>query len=409
MTGDADLDAAERPARSSERPPPISTRAQPPRPRRLSQRTIALFAGGTAIGLALSVGLALGSSHRHAAPQETVKVGHRPTSDVLAAAPKDYGAVAEKGAELGPPPISSAAAGAGALPLTDVPPEAAAAPSGASGDGAAERQRLRQQQDSARSSKLFAASNDVPHAAQTAETPPSLAAGTPTSPESAPAAAADAQDRKAAFVAGGGAAPTINSGRLQGAPGRFTLVAGSTIAAALVTGLSSDLPGEVVAQVTEDVFDSATGHALLIPQGARLLGSYDAHVSYGQSRALVVWTRLILPDGRSLALDRMIGTDAGGRAGFSDRVDRHTGKLLQAGLLSTLFGVGSGVASGGGGNSDIAFAIRDSAGQSVERAGDKLVEHQLDVQPTITIRAGARVRVLVSRDLVLKPWPEGAR
>lgn len=119
----------------------------------------------------------------------------------------------------------------------------------------------------------------------------------------------------------------------------------------------------------------------------------------------MVWTRLILPDGRSLELDRLIGTDGSGQSGFADRVKRHTGKLLDAGLLSTLFGVGTKLAtSGGGGNNDIAFAIRDRAGQSVERAGDKLVGHQLDVQPTITIRPGARVRVLVSRDLVLEPW-----
>lgn len=147
------------------------------------------------------------------------------------------------------------------------------------------------------------------------------------------------------------------------------------------------MPGEVVAQVTEEVFDSTTGRIKLIPQGTRLIGSYDAHVTYGQSRALVVWTRLILPNGRSLDLDRLIGTDAAGQSGLADRVDHHTGTLLKAGLLSTLFGVGANVATGGGGNNnDIAFAIRDSAGQSVERAGEKLVGRELDVQPTITIR-----------------------
>ncbi|PZP07083.1 MAG: conjugal transfer protein TraI, partial [Sphingomonas hengshuiensis] len=178
-----------------------------------------------------------------------------------------------------------------------------------------------------------------------------------------------------------------------------------TIAAALITGLSSDLPGQVVAQVTEDVFDTVTGHTRLIPQGARLIGVYDARVSYGQSRALVVWTRMILPDGRSIDLDRMIGTDPSGQSGLRDRVDNHTGKLVVAGLLSTLFGVGANAATAGGGdNNDIAFAIRESAGRSVESVGDKLVERQLDIQPTITVRPGARVRVLVSRDLALAPW-----
>ena len=214
-------------------------------------------------------------------------------------------------------------------------------------------------------------------------------------------------DRFAAFVGGGTREPTVNSGRLTPPAGRYVVSAGSTIAAALITGLSSDLPGQVVAQVTEDVFDTGTGRTRLIPQGTRLIGVYDARVSYGQSRALVVWTRLIFPDGRSLDLDRMVGTDAAGQSGLTDRVDNHTGKLLMAGLLSTLFGVGANAATtGGGDNADIAFAIRESAGRSVESAGDKIVSRQLDVQPTITVRPGARVRVLVSRDLVLSQWGE---
>ena len=113
---------------------------------------------------------------------------------------------------------------------------------------------------------------------------------------------------------------------------------------------------------------------------------------------------MIFPDGRSIDLDRMIGTDAGGQSGFADRVNNHTGKLLIAGLLSTLFGVGANAATAGGDNANIAFAIRESAGRSVESAGDKIVSRQLDVQPTITIRPGARVRVLLNRDLLLVPW-----
>jgi type IV secretion system protein VirB10 len=114
---------------------------------------------------------------------------------------------------------------------------------------------------------------------------------------------------------------------------------------------------------------------------------------------------MIFPDSRSIDLDRLPGTDAAGQSGFADRVDNHTGKLLIAGLLSTLFGVGANAATAGGGdNSDIAYAIRESAGRSAENAGDKIVSRQLDVQPAIRIRPGARVRVLVSRDLVLPRW-----
>ena len=404
MIDDNGFDMADTPARPAERTAPIATRAPAPRPRRLSRRAITLFAGGSAIGLAAALVFALSSGDRHASPQETVAVDHRQSSDLLATAPKDYGAIAsQKAVALGPP--SSLA-----QPGEPVADAFATRPTGTTADGASNNeraaalQRQRQQRDSARSSKLFASSGETVRSTPAAETQSTARSqsseiGAPASP-----ASGDAQDRKAAFVTGGARTPTVNAGRLTAPAGRNVLIAGSTIAAALITGLSSDLPGEVVAQVTEDVFDSTSGRARLIPQGTRLIGSYDAHVGYGQSRALVVWTRLILPDGRSLDLDRLIGADAAGQSGFADRVNHHTGKLLQAGLLSTLFGVGANIATSGSGNDGIAFAIRDSAGQSVERAGDKLVEHQLNVQPTITVRPGARVRVLVSRDLVLEPW-----
>lgn len=378
--------------------PRLATRAQPPTPRRLSRRVLALSAGVGAIALAGAVGVALTSSSHHGGDPEPVAVNNRQMTDALASAPKDYSAAKLADAEKLPPPGPATAVVATAAPSATTTPQGA--------DRNAALQQRRQRQDSARSSKLFAGDGSRPASAADTTGSASASAGqTGAAPPATPPA--DAQDRKTAFVAGGGPTPTVNSGRLVPAAGSFTLQAGSTIAAALITGLSSDLPGEVVAQVTEDVFDSVTGQIRLIPQGSRLIGSYDAHVTFGQSRALVVWTRLILPDGRSLDLDRLIGTDGAGQSGFADRVDHHTGKLLEAGLLSSLFGLGSNLAtSTSGNNNDIAFAIRDSAGQSVGRVGDKLVDRQLDVQPTITIRPGARVRVLVSRDLVLAAWPE---
>ena len=377
--------------------PRLATRAKPPTPRRLSRRVLALSAGVGAIALAGAVSVALTSSSHHGGDPEPVAVNNRQMSDALASAPKDYSAAKLADAEKLPPP-GLATTVAATAPTATTTPQAA--------DRNAALQQRRQRQDSARSSKLFAGDSSRPASAADTAGSATASAG-PTSAALPATATADAEDRKAAFVAGVGPTPTVNSGRLVPAAGRYTLQAGSTIAAALITGLSSDLPGEVVAQVTEDVFDSVTGQTRLIPQGSRLIGSYDAHVTFGQSRALVVWTRLILPDGRGLDLDRLIGTDGAGQSGFADRVDHHTGKLLEAGLLSSLFGLGSNLAtSTSGNNNDIAFAIRDSAGQSVGRVGDKLVDRQLDVQPTITIRPGARVRVLVSRDLVLAAWPE---
>ena len=380
--------------------PPIATRAPAPTPRRLSRKALMTLTGVSALGVATALGYSLTTSHRTQAPQESVSVERRNT-DALADAPKDYGDLAHgASAGIGAPP-----AAAGTVTTPPLAGNATASSSAVSNEASAEQQRRRQQRDSAQASKLFAGAGEGARSVTASAEAPTSAPGQLASGEPAQAGNGDAQDRKAAFVADGTREPTVNNGRLTAPAGRYVVAAGSTIAAALITGLSSDLPGQVVAQVTEDVFDTVTGQTRLIPQGTRLIGSYDARVSYGQSRALVVWTRMILPDGRSIDLDRMIGTDATGQSGFADRVDSHTGKLLMAGLLSTLFGVGANAATAGGNNADIAFAIRESAGRSVETAGDKIVSRQLDVQPTITVRPGARVRVLVSRDLLLAAWP----
>lgn len=380
---------------------PIATRAPAPTPRRLSRKALVTLCGVSALGVAAALGYSLTNTHRTQAPQETVSIERRNT-DALADAPKSYGDLPRAAsAGIGMPPAT-------AQPVT-TPPAGGPMTGGSSianNDLAAERQRRRQSQESARGSKLFASTADgtrgAPATSMADASPPLSGQAPGASPAATPSG--DAQDRKAAFVANSSRQPTINSGRIMPAAGSHIVSAGSTIAAALITGLSSDLPGQVVAQVTEDVFDSVSGLTRLVPQGTRLIGTYDARVSYGQSRALVVWTRMIFPDGRSIDLDRMIGTDAGGQSGFPDRVNNHTGKLLMAGFLSTLFGVGANAATAGGDNADIAFAIRESAGRSVESAGDKIVSRQLDVQPTITVRPGARVRVLLNRDLLLVPW-----
>jgi type IV secretion system protein VirB10 len=374
---------------------PISTRAAPPRPRRLSRRALATIAGISVFGIAGALAYSLRSGPSGEVPQESVSIGRRQSADLLEGAPRDYGDLARQAAADIGPPIAGPAQPVTSEPITPVSP--------ADAEVSAVEQRRQQQRESARASGLFAGGAAVRAAAAAAATAP---APTPAVPgATAPAAANDAQDRREGFVRGGAAAPMVNSGRLRPPAGPFTVSAGATIAAALVTGLSSDLPGDVIAQVTEDVYDSVTGRVLLIPQGARLLGSYDARTTFGQSRALVVWTRLILPDGRSLDLDRMIGTDASGQSGFADRVDHHVDRMIGAGVLSTLFGVGASLATIRGDNSDIASAIRESAGRSVETTGERLVSRQLDVPPTITVRPGARVRVLVRRDLVLAPWP----
>lgn len=194
----------------------------------------------------------------------------------------------------------------------------------------------------------------------------------------------------------------LNSATLSAPVSPNTLLAGSVIAASLITGLNSDLPGMVTAQVTQNVFDTVTGNILLVPQGARLIGKYDSVVAFGQRRALVIWQRLILPDGRSLRLDNMPATDAAGYAGLADKVDFHTWTLLKGVAIATLLGVGSELTISGEG--DLVQAIRESAQSNTARAGDQITMRNLDIQPTVAVRPGTPVRLLVSRDLVLAPW-----
>jgi type IV secretion system protein TrbI len=214
------------------------------------------------------------------------------------------------------------------------------------------------------------------------------------------------QTRKLAFLKAGPEKDIYNPHGLQTPASPYQLMAGTIIAASLVSGLNSDLPGFVIAQVTEPVYDSATGRFLLIPQGTRLIGKYDSVIAYGQERALVVWQRLILPDGSSVVIDNLPATDTGGYAGLTDAVDQHTWKLLKGIALATVLGVGNSLAFGST-NSDLVKALRESTGQTTNRAGQRLIERDLNVQPTITIRPGWPLRVIVHKDLILKPYRAG--
>jgi type IV secretion system protein TrbI len=205
--------------------------------------------------------------------------------------------------------------------------------------------------------------------------------------------------RRQSFLTATADRRTTSPDRLTLPASTHTLQAGSVIAAALVTGIRSDIPGQVTAQVTQNVYDSVTGQHLLIPQGSKLIGQYDADISFGQSRALLVWSRLILPDGRSIILERLPAADPQGYAGLEDRVDYHWGRVAKAAILSTVLGIGAEL--GNGSSNDIARAIREGTQGTLNQAGQQIVSRQLDVPPTITIRPGTPVRVMVTRDLIL--------
>ena len=403
-------------------PETLELRARPQPVMRINPRLLIGAAAGGLIGIASIVLLALRPpSFRSDVAQELYAVDHKPISDGLAKLPSTY-------EDVHPPANDRDAQShqAGVPPLQSVSLDPAVAAE------RIEKERLARMEGQAREAPVFFRlqlknpTRDLPPAhlptddslpkgrpegggglsargaLQASDQP---AAVDPTGTDAQLADAAADPQRKLAFLRSAPSADVANPHRLQTLASPYQLQAGTIIAAGLVTGLNSDLPGFVIAQVTENVFDSVSGRFLLIPQGARLVGTYDNFVSFGQERALIVWQRLILPDGSSIVIDNLPATDSGGYAGIAGEVDTHTRKLLEGVLLSTVLSVGSSLAFGStGGENDIVRALRESTGQTTNRAGQRLVEKDLNVQPTLTVRPGWPLRVIVHKDIVLRPY-----
>lgn len=359
---------------------------------RLSRKVLLGLGTAAAIGVGGALLFALKPQHQSTG-SELYNTNNRNTPDGLANLPRDYTGLPKPPPQLGPPlpgdlgkPILNAGAPAPGMPMSGPSPE---------------EQRLAQEQEAARTSHLFATTNiSAPNAATT----PSLAAGQPPPPSANAASDLTSQDHKLAFLNGNIDRRTTSPDRVQPPASPYVLQAGALIPASLITGLRSDLPGQVTAQVTEDVYDSPTGKTLLVPQGSRLVGQYDAQIAFGQSRALLVWNRLIMPNGKSIVLERQPGADTEGYAGLEDEVDNHWGTLFKAAILSTVLSVGSEAGMSGNNNGSLAEAIQQGLSQSVNQTGQQVVSRSLNIQPTITIRPGFPVRVLVTHDLVLEPY-----
>lgn len=379
----------------------VKLRGDPPRVMRLSRKAIGI---ASACGFALVGGAliyALQPAGRKGA-EELYNTDGVAVADNLTGAPKDYGQVPKLGpplpGDLGKPILDAQHRGdVAALPPMGAQPLATPVnPAVTAADAA--RQRAEQEREAARGSRLFFGGGSPARggAAGLAGLPPALDGGA-AAPASVPQSDAG---RKQAFLERASDRRTVSTERLTGLTSPSILQAGSVIPAALITGIRSDLPGLVTAQVTQNVYDSPTGRILLIPQGSRLIGDYDADVAFGQSRVLLAWNRLILPDGRSIVLERQPASDPRGFAGLQDGTDYHWGGVHKAALVSTLLGVGSELGSGSDNN--ITRALRRGSQDSVNRAGEQIVSRELQVRPTITIRPGYPVRVLVTRDLVLE-------
>jgi len=189
----------------------------------------------------------------------------------------------------------------------------------------------------------------------------------------------------------------------------YMIQAGTIIPAALVTAINSDLPGHIVGQVTNHVYDSIVGRHLLVPQGSRLVGRYDNEVLNGQNRILIIWQRLILPNGNSIVIDPMPGTDAAGVSGVADRVDYHAARLAGATLLSTLIALGGNLAANANQSDEQAAITAQTVAEQASRVGGRIIDRELEVKPTITIRAGMPINVLVVKDMKLEPYGEQRR
>lgn len=361
-------------------------RTEPPRVTRISRKV--LMGAGLVAGIGIGGALiyALQGVDRSGQSEELISTDRRQTADGLQGLPGSYGDVPL----LGPPlpgdlggPVLRAREEGQPIPATPMPVPAADP----------EEQRRLAELEAARTSQIFFQIR----AGQNTGSP-----SIPSVPGMTGLTGAGTQDRRLAFLNAEVDRRTVASDRIMAPASPYILQAGAVIPAALITGIRSDLPGQITAQVTQNVYDSPTGALLLIPQGSRLIGEYDAGVTFGQRRVLLVWNRLILPNGRSIVLERQRGADASGYAGLEDGVDYHWWDLMKAAGLSTLLAVGAELATSD--EDRLVRAIRDGAQDTVNQAGQQIVQRQLQVAPTLTIRPGFPVRVVVARDLILEPY-----
>jgi len=347
-------------ASAQQNQPSLAIRAKPPSPRRLSRNV--LLGGAITAAAIIAVALINGLSDQRGvqtrAPESIQAAGGPPQS--IAGASSSYDAAA----------LPFASESAELLPPED--PLWSGEPASADGEGAssspAAREREPDPQDIARASAIMFA--------------PTIA---------------------------NSRAPEANEGlltsRLQPPRSRYVIQAGQVIPAALITGLNSDLPGQVVAQVTAPIYDTVGGRHLLIPQGARLIGVYNGDVSYGDRRLFLSWRRLTLPNGSSIDLGDMPATDPSGASGLTDRTNNHLGRLgLAIGLSAVISVIANEAEDNDETHASLTQSLGDAAAQQAAQSGARIVDRELTLRPSLTIRPGAPVRVIVTRDIQLRPY-----
>jgi len=382
-----------------EDPAKLELRAKPAPVARLNRRTLTVLVGGLAVAIALVTWWAFRPPKPRAATgQDAPNVERGMPAEGLQRLPSDYRQVPPS-----PPPQKTDEA----APAPEEPAEKSTLQDQAA---RAEQQRLQSEAEAAAKAQVLFQTSRL--AASVAPSSPVIGNAPPGSPPPPSRdddyAQQNQQASKQAFVDAEADSRIYGSAELQTPQSPYQLMAGTVIPAALLTAVNSDLPGQVIASVTEQVYDSVTGRNLLIPQGSRLIGQYDSQIAYGQRRVLLVWTRLIRPDGSSLVLDRLPATDAAGQAGVEDAVDWHWRRIVAGAALSTLVGVGAELAAPNRSDADgrIVIATRESVQETVNQVGQQVTRRNLDLQPTLTVRAGFPVRVMVGKDLTLEPYAQ---
>ncbi len=387
---------------------------------RASPRKVVRFKRGLLIGIAgigaaaifATTWFALRGTNlgHHQSDQELYNTGRKRLPDAMAALPSTYAKVklgSPLPGDLGPSVVDRERS------LGVDPADTSFKPNPEDDAARAERMRLAQQaRQASEAGVFFQISNReadiLPTTASSVSASAQASEATGTAANAAllnldPTRDPNNQGRKLDLVSGKPDKDIYNPHALQTPASPYELLAGTIISASLITGLNSDLPGTVIAQVTENCFDSATGAILLVPQGSRLIGFYDSVIAFGQSRALLVWQRIIMPDGTSIQIDNLPAADPSGYSGLEDDVDYHTWTLLKGVAMSTLLGVGTQVTFGSA-NSDLVEVIRQSTQESTNQAGQQIVEKDLSIQPTLTVRPGWPLRIVLNKDLILQPY-----
>jgi type IV secretion system protein VirB10 len=357
---------------STEPPPEIAIRARPPSPKRLSRKV--LLAGTILAGAVIAFALVSGLTERpgrRATETEAVASAAGPPASITQASAQYDARLLPRGAfevETTDADFATLDEGGGRSPPDD---------------------------------PIWANRTHPPAAPQGA------AAGEPPDPETlarnAPIMISSQSGAAASMRARDDAEANLDAS-LNPPSSRYAIQAGHVIPAALVTGLNSELPGRVIAQVTAPVFDSVTGDYLLIPQGARLIGTYDNGVTYGDRRLFLVWDRLIFPNGWSINLREMNATDPSGASGLRDQTDNHLDRLAGAIGLSAIISVIANESEDDEDTGSLAQSVGDAAAQQAAQTGGRIVDRELTVRPSLIVRPGAPVRVLVTRDISLRPY-----